>query len=53
MNIRFKQQFVTIIVTTSLMAFAFVVGTFTGYVARPVLAAEEPSEFAIFWKHGI
>lgn len=50
MNIRFKQQFVTIIVTTSLMAFAFVVGTFTGYVARPVLAAEEPSEFAIFWE---
>lgn len=50
MNIRFKQQFVTTIVTISLMMFAFVVGTFTGYVARPVLAAEEPSEFSIFWE---
>lgn len=29
---------------------AFTAGTVTGYVARPALAAEQPTEFTVFWE---
>lgn len=29
---------------------AFTAGTVTGYVARPALAAEQPTEFGVFWE---
>ena len=50
MKIRFQRHFATTVVITLLMAFAFSLGTVTGYVARPALAAEEPTEFGIFWE---
>lgn len=50
MKTRFRQKSVTTIATLLLMTFAFMAGTVTGYVARPALAAEQPSEFAIFWE---
>jgi carboxyl-terminal processing protease len=47
--ISMRHWFTTVFVTM-LIVLAFLAGHITGYAARPAQAAEEPSEFAIFWE---
>lgn len=44
------RRWFTVAVVSLLMALSFTAGHLTGYAARPVQAAEEPREFAIFWE---
>jgi hypothetical protein len=50
MKIRLYRRWLvnTFFVVTILLAFS--AGNVTGYLARPALAAEAPSEFKIFWE---
>ena len=42
---------ITIIMTLiGAMGFVFIAGTFTGFMARPVLADDRPSQFEVFWE---
>jgi carboxyl-terminal processing protease len=41
---------VTVVILASVIALSFLAGTATGFMARPVLAAERPTQFEIFWE---
>lgn len=42
---------ITIILTlVGAMGFMFLAGTFTGFMARPVLADDRPTQFEVFWE---
>jgi hypothetical protein len=42
---------ITIILTlVGTMGFMFLAGTFTGFMARPVLADDRPTQFEVFWE---
>jgi hypothetical protein len=50
-----KRRFVskrslTVVVLVLAFFVTFSAGTVTGYLAKPVQAAEQPSEFAVFWE---
>nr|HMN28754.1 hypothetical protein [Caldilineaceae bacterium] len=44
-----RRVLVTLVLAVAFFG-TFTAGTVTGYLARPVLAAEEPKEFAVFWE---
>lgn len=45
-----KQRFLIIAMILALMLVSFSAGNVTGFLVRPVLAADEPAEFSIFWE---
>lgn len=48
---RHNLKHITIILTLiGTMSFMFMAGTFTGFVARPVLADDRPAQFDVFWE---
>ena len=50
MNIKLPRRLVMSIIGVFTVVVAFGAGNITGYLARPVLAAQEPSEFKVFWE---
>ncbi len=46
---RVRQTIAAALFTVTIMA-AFLAGTVTGFVARPVFAADRPSQFEVFWE---
>ncbi len=50
MNIKLPKRTLKITVVVLAILIAFSAGNLTGYLARPVLAAQEPSQFKIFWE---
>jgi carboxyl-terminal processing protease len=50
MNQSISRRAVTSVVLVAAFFLTFSAGTLTGYMARPVLAADEPGEFAVFWE---
>ncbi|MEM7130003.1 MAG: S41 family peptidase [Chloroflexota bacterium] len=50
MSNRFRSKLSILIVVILTSSFSFAIGTAVGYQAKSVQAADEPSEFAIFWE---
>lgn len=50
MNIKLPRRLVMSIIGVFTVVVAFGAGNITGYLARPVLAAQEPAEFKVFWE---
>ena len=53
MNRKSTYQLKNIIIGLTLvgiMSFMFLAGTLTGFMARPVLADDRPSQFEVFWE---
>lgn len=44
------RRWLLVFLLTAMLGSAFSAGAVTGYLARPVLAADQPSEFAVFWE---
>lgn len=44
------RRLLLVLLLTAMLGSAFSAGAVTGYLARPVLAADQPSEFAVFWE---
>jgi carboxyl-terminal processing protease len=44
------KRVLSVLVLTVTLFVTFTAGTVTGYVARPALAAEQPTEFGVFWE---
>jgi len=50
MKIKLPRRLVTRIIVLFTLLATFGAGNITGYLARPVLAAQEPTEFKVFWE---
>ena len=50
MKIKLPRRLVISVIALFALLAAFGAGNITGYLARPVLAAQEPTEFKVFWE---
>ncbi|MFN8493680.1 MAG: S41 family peptidase [Caldilineaceae bacterium] len=50
MNIKFSRRPVKLFVVVVALLITFAAGNITGYLAHPALAAQEPSQFKVFWE---
>lgn len=49
-NLIALRRLLVVLLLTAMLGGVFSAGAVTGYLARPVLAADQPSEFAVFWE---